>query len=208
MAGVFTKIKDKIINVWNTLKTKTTEIWKDIKNNAIIKPINGIISAINGMLSGVGDGINGMINALNSIHFDIPDWVPGLGGKSFSFNLSNITMPKIPMLEVSAYAMGGFPEDGFFYANHNELVGKFSNGRTAVANNEQITTGIEEAAYRGMMRALAESRENENQDAIVSLLSEQNNMLANGEVRAVMDTREALAALRTQAKRNGYVFST
>lgn len=41
------------------------------------------------------------------------------------------------------YASGGFPEDGFFYANHNELVGKFSNGRTAVANNDQIVAGIE-----------------------------------------------------------------
>lgn len=27
-------------------------------------------------------------------------------------------------------------------ANHNELVGKFSNGKTAVANNRQIADGI------------------------------------------------------------------
>lgn len=64
--------------------------------------------------------------------------------------------------EAKAYATGGFPEDGLFFANHNELVGQFSNGRTAVANNEQITTGIEEAAYRGMMRALSESQGNQN----------------------------------------------
>lgn len=43
-----------------------------------------------------------------------------------------------------AYATGGFPEDGLFYANHGELVGQFSNGRTAVANNEQIVEGISE----------------------------------------------------------------
>ena len=64
--------------------------------------------------------------------------------------------------EAKAYATGGFVEDGLFFANHNELVGQFSNGRTAVANNEQITTGIEEAAYRGMMRALSESQGNQN----------------------------------------------
>ena len=64
--------------------------------------------------------------------------------------------------ETKAYATGGFPEDGLFFANRNELVGQFSNGRTAVANNEQITTGIEEAAYRGMMRALSESQGNQN----------------------------------------------
>lgn len=51
---------------------------------------------------------------------------------------------------VDQYATGGFPEDGFFYANHNELVGTFSNGRTAVANNEQITQGIYEAVRDAM----------------------------------------------------------
>ena len=47
--------------------------------------------------------------------------------------------------EAPSYATGGFPEDGLFFANHNELVGRFSNGKTAVANNEEITTGIYEA---------------------------------------------------------------
>lgn len=51
---------------------------------------------------------------------------------------------------VDSYATGGFPEDGFFYANHNELVGGFDNGRTAVANNEQITQGIYEAVRDAM----------------------------------------------------------
>lgn len=46
-------------------------------------------------------------------------------------------------IKTPAYATGGFPEDGLFYANHGELVGQFSNGRTAVANNEQIVDGIE-----------------------------------------------------------------
>ena len=38
-----------------------------------------------------------------------------------------------------------------FYANSGELVGRFSNGRTAVANNAIITEGIERAVYRAMM---------------------------------------------------------
>ena len=58
-----------------------------------------------------------------------------------------------------AYEIGGFPEDGLFMANHNELVGRFSNGRTAVANNDQIAEGIEEATYRGYIRAHADTRE-------------------------------------------------
>lgn len=50
---------------------------------------------------------------------------------------------------------GGFPEDGLFYANHNELVGQFENGRTAVANNEQIIKGIQNGVFQGMMSALS-----------------------------------------------------
>ena len=52
----------------------------------------------------------------------------------------------IPMFET-----GGFPkEDGLFYANHNEMVGRFTNGRTAVANNEQIVAGIREGVQEAM----------------------------------------------------------
>ena len=53
----------------------------------------------------------------------------------------------------TGFATGGFPEDGLFMANHNELVGKFANGKTAVANNEQITNGI----YRAVLQAMNES---------------------------------------------------
>lgn len=42
-----------------------------------------------------------------------------------------------------------------FYANHNELVGEFSNGRTAVANNAQIVEGIKSGVYSAMMSALS-----------------------------------------------------
>lgn len=54
---------------------------------------------------------------------------------------------------IPAFATGGFPEDGMFYANSGELVGRFSNGRTAVANNAQIIEGIENAVYRAMTAA-------------------------------------------------------
>ena len=47
------------------------------------------------------------------------------------------------------YATGGFPEDGWFRANHGELMGKFDNGKTVVANNKQITQGIADAVYQG-----------------------------------------------------------
>ena len=54
---------------------------------------------------------------------------------------------------LSGYATGGFPEDGLFYANSQELVGRFSNGRTAVANNLQILEGIKQAVLEALQTA-------------------------------------------------------
>lgn len=61
----------------------------------------------------------------------------------------------IPTIRVEwdEYAKGGFPEDGLFMANHGELVGKFSNGKTAVANNEQIIAGIKQGVYEALTEA-------------------------------------------------------
>lgn len=74
------------------------------------------------------------------------------------------------------FATGGFPEDGFFYANHTELVGRFSNGKTAVANNEQIVSGIESGVERAVANVLApyladiaqNTRETADKDFIIS----------------------------------------
>lgn len=52
------------------------------------------------------------------------------------------------------FASGGFPEEGPFYMNRGEIVGKFSNGRTAVANNQQITEGIKQAVMEGMAQVM------------------------------------------------------
>ena len=56
------------------------------------------------------------------------------------------------------YATGGFPEDGLFFANSGEMVGQFSNGKTAVANNDQIVTGITQGVYNAMMAYNAQTR--------------------------------------------------
>ena len=98
--------------------------------------------------SGVADGLRSTFedakNAIKGIWNSIAD---SLNGTHSLFNSSfTISLPHI-------YAAGGFPEDGLFMANHNELVGRFSNGRTAVANNEQITDGIARAVYSAITAA-------------------------------------------------------
>lgn len=65
--NIFTSIKDTIANIWEGL----VDILKT--------PINWIIDAINTVIGG-----------LNKIHFSIPSWVPGIGGKSFGINIATI----------------------------------------------------------------------------------------------------------------------
>lgn len=60
-------------------------------------------------------------------------------------------------LEKRSFATGGFPEDGLFFANSGEMVGKFSNGRSAVANNDQIVAGISEGVRSAVLSALSSS---------------------------------------------------
>lgn len=61
---------------------------------------------------------------------------------------------KLGKIGGDSFATGGFPEDGLFFANHSEMVGKFSNGKTAVANNEQIVAGIERGVYSAVSSAM------------------------------------------------------
>lgn len=63
------------------------------------------------------------------------------------------TPPKIKTPRVKGYATGGFPDTAdFFYANENgvpEYVGTMG-GRTAVANNMEITKGVADGVYKAI----------------------------------------------------------
>jgi hypothetical protein len=63
-------------------------------------------------------------------------------------------------IDLPKFARGGFPEDGVFLASHHELVGHFSNGKTAVANNAQIVEGIANGVYQATVRANAQNNGN------------------------------------------------
>ena len=94
---VFTAVKEKVTGLFSGMKNTVVNIMNGLKN-AIKTPINGIIGFINGLVRGVVNGINGMIKAMNRLKFDVPSWVPGIGGKKFGFNISQISAPQIPML--------------------------------------------------------------------------------------------------------------
>lgn len=104
--------------------------------------VNIIIDLINGMINGVVTGINVVINALNSIKFDVPDWVPIWGGKKFGINLSPLTAPQIPKLSIPRLATGAvIPPNREFLA----VLGDQKQGTNVEAPLETIKQAFREA---------------------------------------------------------------
>lgn len=96
----FNKIGSWWSGIWNGVRDTFSNVFNSLVNIAK-QPINAIIGLINGII----DGLNWMIGGLNQLSFDIPDWVPLLGGKKFGINIP--TIGKIPYL-----ASGGVLSQG------------------------------------------------------------------------------------------------
>lgn len=128
----FNQVKAFISSVWDGIKSATRSAWELVKNY-VITPVanicskvmsafeslkdgiigiwNGIKSGIVGVINAIIRAINSMIGAMNKFSFDVPDWVPIMGGKSFGFNI-----PKIP--EISWHAKGGIFTKPTVIGNH------------------------------------------------------------------------------------------
>lgn len=104
--------------------------------------VNIIVDLINGLLEYVVVGINTVIKALNSISFDVPDWVPFVGGKHFGINLSPLTAPKLPKLTIPRLATGAvIPPNREFLA----VLGDQKQGTNVEAPLETIKQAFREA---------------------------------------------------------------
>ena len=95
-----------------------------------------------------------------------------------------------------------FPEDGLFMANHNELVGQFSNGRTAVANNEQIIAGIKEGVKEAVGEMLTPYL------AYLPDIAQSNREVANKDLSVNIGDREIARANARGQKSLGYALIT
>lgn len=84
-SNIVEPIKGAFAALWDGI-VKGLEFALDILVSIAKAPINGVIALINGAIN----GINLLIGGLNKIKIDIPDWVPGLGGKKFGFNIGEI----------------------------------------------------------------------------------------------------------------------
>lgn len=105
LSGIITFITGVFTGDWEKAWEGIKKIFKGIFDSfeTIVKtPINAVIDIINGMMNGIVTGVNTVIKAINSISFTMPDWIPGLGGKSIGFNLRTMTAPRIPKLATGA----------------------------------------------------------------------------------------------------------
>ena len=184
LSGDFSEAWAAIKNVWDRVKQYFQSVWDGIKSvfgsvatwfgdvfkkawEAVKKVFSaggkifdgikeGIASTLKTVVNGIIKGMNKVIsipfNNLNTVLRKIKE-ISIAGVKPFNW-VSTISVPQIP-----TFAEGGFPEVGdLFIANEAgpEWISTMG-GKTAVANQDQMTTGIRQAAYEGISQALREN---------------------------------------------------
>lgn len=147
VAGVILLVKN-----WDKVKQTASDVWTGIKNvwtkasswmkDNVIDPIANLYI---GLFNGIIKGINWVIRALNSIHFDLPDWIPGIGGKGFGISISEI--PPIPKL-----ARGGIVDGATNMGNF--IAGEAGAEMIVPLENTSFTDKIASALGTAVMNAM------------------------------------------------------
>ena len=192
------------INNWFTNNVSTwftKEKWEPFGTNMK----DGIYSGFKGIVKEVGDLVNGMIDLFNTglsrIAESMNDLISDYNEAAKEMQedtISHVSFRAIAHVDIPKYSVGGFPEDGLFFANHNEMVGQFSNGKTAVANNEQIVAGITAGVREAVADVLA---------PYLSQIAENTRETADKDTSISLDGRELVSAINSRISRNGFSFT-
>jgi phage-related protein len=86
---------------WEGIQQIFTGVW-DALGGIIKGVINIIIDVINALLSATHAALNFVIGGLNSLSIQVPDWVPGIGGQNWGFNIPPVEAIQIPRLATGA----------------------------------------------------------------------------------------------------------
>lgn len=164
VAGWFNgNVISPITNCFNIMKNGITNafnyVWSSIRG--------GVTGAMNYVISKIENGVNFVVSGINSLLRGF-NKVVSMAAKVASANWNGVSL--VPKVHIPRLASGGiFPrgEDGMAFINHNELVGKFSNGKNVVANNQQITEGIKQAVMEGMAQVMMNSNAGGNSAPII-----------------------------------------
>ena len=170
IGDAFQNAYNTVIGIWNAITGWFSGIGKSIQDtfSNVCNAVGGffttardtIVNIFNGIINTIKKPFNAIIDAINAIKIEIPDWVPGFGGQKWGFD--------IPRL-----ASGGFIDTGqMFIAREKgpELVGKMGR-QSAVANNQQIVSGIQQGVLEAMLTAAPVFKDsNSNKDGNVTLV--------------------------------------
>lgn len=64
--------------------------------------LNTVLGIVGGLVNVIVKGLNWVIDQLNKVSFDVPDWVPGIGGMHVGVNIGHIKEWEVPMLAQGA----------------------------------------------------------------------------------------------------------
>jgi hypothetical protein len=97
-------ILQSIKTTWNNIKAYwneniadiwTIDFWLGLAKIAGNGLIDGFELATNGIIGMFEKMLNWIVNELNKISFDLPDWVPEIGGEKFGFNISEVKFGRV-----------------------------------------------------------------------------------------------------------------
>ena len=150
-----------------------TEIWEGIWG-MIKGVINTVIGGINGMISAVESAINFVIDAINTLSWEIPDWVPWIGGETFGFDIPHVGFYKIPELATGAV----IPPNNPFLA----VLGDQSTGTNIEAPLDTIKQALSEVMVTGgdQQIVIPVYIGRERLDTIVAQANKNNNYISGG----------------------------
>lgn len=98
---VIVPIANFFSGLWDGIKNTFSNAFEFIKH-AFTTYVNGWISIVENFINFFVKAINLLIKGLNKISFDVPDWVPSIGGKTFGFNIREVPKVSIPRLATGA----------------------------------------------------------------------------------------------------------
>ena len=181
---VFTGLVDFVSGIftgsWKKAWDGVTKIFSGVRD-AIKGVVNGILGFVGSLANGVVNAINTVIRALNRLSFDIPSWIPLIGGNHFGFNIPELSQVPIPRLATGTV----IPPNREFLA----VLGDQKSGTNIEAPLDTLMQANEELLTKTLSRlGLTENMMGNNpQTIIVKLIADGKDLtdlvIRNGKVR-------------------------
>lgn len=175
-----------IVGWWNNHVSPwfTADKWRDMANGIMQGLQNTWYSVLNWWdskpeLHRISVAIEDFFGYIRDLWYDLKDWWSDLSLRFPHIKMPHFSIegefslmpPEVPHIGVDFYANGGFPNKGqLFVANEvaPEMVGTMD-GRTAVANQQEITTGIANAVYPAVYNAVVAAMSEANNNVNITL---------------------------------------